>query len=319
MKIKLDGLIIVLLFTGWVNASTGLNIRLPAEATVESENLTLGQIANITGDEKLAAKAREIAIGRISLPGQKVTVDRALIVSRLACSGITECNPVISGAEKVTVTQAARVIKGGSFIESGLSFLTDNVKEQSIAKWEAVRLPAELVLSGQARSIELSPRLLSRSSNGQAVVEVSVIADGQQAGTRQVTFRPKYNTRRVITAKDVSAGETLTADNTRIEKVITDEPEPDDWTAPYGLLAARNLAAGSIVGQGMAKAPQPAVVIERNQSVVIRIDRAGLVVTAMGRAMQQGKLGECIKVRNIDSQRVISAKVNEDGTVEPVF
>ena len=69
----------------------------------------------------------------------------------------------------------------------------------------------------------------------------------------------------------------------------------------------------------MAKTPKPPVVIERNQTVVIRIDRAGLVVTAMGKAMQQGKLGENIKVRNVDSQRVILAKVNEDGTVEPVL
>jgi flagella basal body P-ring formation protein FlgA len=42
-------------------------------------------------------------------------------------------------------------------------------------------------------------------------------------------------------------------------------------------------------------------------------------VTATGKAMEKGRLGECIKVKNIDSQRVILAKVNEDGTVEPVF
>ncbi len=35
--------------------------------------------------------------------------------------------------------------------------------------------------------------------------------------------------------------------------------------------------------------------------------------------MQEGRAGEYIKVRNVDSRRVISAKVNKDGTVEPVF
>jgi flagella basal body P-ring formation protein FlgA len=59
--------------------------------------------------------------------------------------------------------------------------------------------------------------------------------------------------------------------------------------------------------------------LERNQTVIIRIDKPGLAVTAMGKSMQQGKLGELIKVKNIDSQRVILARVNEDGTVEPVF
>jgi flagella basal body P-ring formation protein FlgA len=226
---------------------------------------------------------------------------------------------VLSGADKVTVTQVVRVIKGSSFIESASSFLADSVGGQSIARWEPVRAPVELLLSKQAKNVELLPRLVSRGANGQATIEVSVVADGEVIGTRQVVFRPKYNIRRVVTVADVAAGVTITPDNTRIEKIVSDEPEPADWAAPYGLVAVRNLAAGTVIGSGMAKAPQPQVVIERNQTVVIRIERPGFVVTAMGKAIQQGRLGEYIKVRNIDSQRIILAKVYEDGIVEPVF
>ena len=43
------------------------------------------------------------------------------------------------------------------------------------------------------------------------------------------------------------------------------------------------------------------------------------VGTAVGKAMQDGKVGEYIKIRNIDSQRILVAKVNSDRTVEPVF
>jgi flagella basal body P-ring formation protein FlgA len=296
-----------------------LTINLPGEAAVESESITLGQVAVVTGQEPLAAKAREVVLGRISLPGQKVVIDRSLILSRLACSGVPAVNPVLSGADKVIVTQAVRVIKGDSFVESALSFLADNIREQSIARWEPLRLPAEIVLSNQAQNVELSPRLISRNTNGQTITEVSVIADGKVIGTRQVIFRPKYNVRRVVTVTDVAVGATITPDNTRIEKITSDEPEPTDWAAPYGLVAVRNLAAGTVIGPGMAKTTQPPVLIERNQTVVIRIESPGLVVTAMGKAIQPGKLGECIKVRNIDSQRIILARVNENGSVEPVL
>ncbi len=296
-----------------------LTIHLPKEAAVESESLTLGQVAVVTGQEPLATKVREVALGRISLPGQKVTIDRSLILSRLACSGIPACDPVLSGSDKVTVSQTTRVIKGSSFIESASSFLTDGIREQSIARWEPLRLPAEMVLSNQAQNVELSPRSVSRGANGWATTEVSVVADGVVIGTRQVVFRPKYNIRRIVTVTDVAAGAIITPDNTRIEKVVSDEPEPTDWASPYGLVAVRNLAAGTVIGSGMAKAPQPLVVIKRNQTVVIRIESPGLVVTAMGKAMQQGKLGECIRVRNTDSQRIILARVNENGTVEPVL
>jgi len=64
---------------------------------------------------------------------------------------------------------------------------------------------------------------------------------------------------------------------------------------------------------------RPAVVVGRNQTVVIRIERPGILVTAIGKAMQDGRVGEYIKVRNVDSQRIILAKVNEDGAVEPIF
>jgi flagella basal body P-ring formation protein FlgA len=64
---------------------------------------------------------------------------------------------------------------------------------------------------------------------------------------------------------------------------------------------------------------KPDVIVKRNQNVVIRMERPGLSVTAVGKAMQKGSVGEYIKVRNVDSQRLILARVNEDGTVEPVF
>jgi len=304
-----------------------LTIHLPRDIAVESESLTLGQIAVVTGAEALVVKARDIELGRISVAGQIVTIDRSLILSRLACSGMPACNPVMSGADKVAVRRTAKVIKSSNIIESASSFLAGSIKEQAIARWEPLRSPADVILPAQTKNIELVPRLVSRSgargvsrgANGQAVTEVGVVADGKQIDTRQVIFRAKYNVHRAITVMDVKEGVTLTANNTRTEEVISDEPEPAEWAAPYGLVAVRNLPAGTVVGSNMAKSPQPPVVIERNQTVVIRIERAGLVVTAMGKATQQGKLGECIKVRNVDSQRLIMAKVNEDGTVEPVF
>jgi flagella basal body P-ring formation protein FlgA len=296
-----------------------LTIHLPRDIAVESESLTLGQIAVVTGEESLVAKARDIELGRISVAGQIVTIDRSLILSRLACSGMPACNPVMSGADKATVRRTAKVIKSSNIIESASSFLAGSIKEQAIARWEPVRTPADVILPAQTQNIELVPRLVSRGANSQAITEVGVVADGKQIETRQVIFRAKYNTHRAITVTDVKEGVTLTANNTRIEQVVSDEPESMGWSVPYGLVAVRNLPAGTVVGSNMAKSPQPPVVIERNQTVVIRIERAGLVVTAMGKATQQGKLGECIKVRNVDSQRVILAKVNEDGTVEPVF
>ena len=330
MNIRLLGLIVVVMLQAdmcrvfaesdeTISASqTHLAIYLPRDISIDGDNLTLGKIAVITGEDELVAKAGAVELGRFSKPGQIITIDRALILSRLACTGMPACTPELSGADKVAVKQTSIVVKGSGITESASAFLVNTVKEQSIAKWDLVRTPADVVLPANTPNVELVPRLVS-CSTGSAVIEVSLVAGGKRIETRQVIFHPKYNTRRIVITADVNGGETLTADNTKVENVVSDMPEPANWSTPYGLVAVHNMSAGTVINAGMAKSLQPKVLIERNQDVVIRIDRGGLVVTATGKATQQGHVGECIKVKNIDSQRVILAKVNEDGTVEPVF
>jgi hypothetical protein len=79
---------------------------------------------------------------------------------------------------------------------------------------------------------------------------------------------------------------------------------------------ARAAAAASARPAVPADAPK---VVFRNQPVVIEIESSCLTVTAMGLPLEDGKVGQLIKVRNMDSKRDIIAKVRQDGTVSPVL
>lgn len=297
-----------------------LTIKLPYETTVADENVTLGSIAQIKGDEEPVKQAAAIGLGRIIVPEQTLTIDRSMILSRLKCTdGLSHCIPEFSGADKVRVSRASLTIKGESFVESGRSFLAKSIKSDSIAKWEPARTPADVVLAGEQKDIELAPRLVSRNTTGTVNLEISVITDGAAVASRQVIFRPKYDVSQAVTTTDVKKGTALDSNNIKIEQTLSDKPQQVDWTQAEGLVATRDLASGTVLNISMAKPPRPKVAIARNQTVVIKIDNAGLTVTAMGVAIQQGSVGECIKVRNIDSQRIIATKINEDGTVEPVL
>jgi len=302
------------------NPSCNLTINLPAEVTIEEDNVELGRIAEIKGDEKLAAAAEKIGLGRITLPGQTLNIDRTMILIRLMCTdGLDQCKPEFTGAEKVRVGRQKRTIKGESFVESAKEFLKKNIKDNSIARWEPTRTQADLILAGEPTNVELVPNLLSRNTNGQANLEISVTADGAAVANRKITLRPKFYIRQTVITKDIKKGDGFTADNIRIEKTISDEAQQADWIPAAGLIATRDLPAGTVLTPHMAKTPAPEIVIERNQTVVIQVDNSGLTVTAMGKAIQPGSPGDCIKVRNIDSHRIIMTKVNEDGTVEPVL
>ena len=305
--------------TNGLQKDSALRIYLPREVTIKDDAIKLGQVSIIRGKESLVARASEIALGRISVPGQKIVVARSMVLSRLACNGIPASQVTLTGAEKITVGQQQRIIKGSEFVELASSFLKKNPPAGSVCQMNPIRTPKDLVLPGVSKDIKLSLRLAGSSVRNQAKAQIAVLADGNEIGEREVTFRLKYNYRRVVTLAELAAGTVISAKNVKIEKGVSNYPEPADWKPPYGLVARRKLPAKTVIRPGMIGPAKPAVVVGRNQTVVIRIERPGILVTAIGKAMQEGRAGEYIKVRNVDSQRIILAKVNEDGTVEPIF
>jgi flagella basal body P-ring formation protein FlgA len=179
--------------------------------------------------------------------------------------------------------------------------------------------PKELVLAGQVEDLQVQPRFAKSGARGHAAVQILILADGKQIGVRDILFRLKYQCRRVVTAREVAEGAILTPEDLKIETAVSDQPDPADWKPPYGLVAVRKLPADTELRADMVNVARSPVVIRRNETVMIRIERPGLIVTAVGTVLQEGRTGECVKVRNADSSRVIVCKVNADGTVEPVL
>jgi flagella basal body P-ring formation protein FlgA len=298
---------------------SALQIYLPGEIIIESNAPNLGQVAIIRGDELLTAKAEKITLGRISSPGQKITIDRPTLLSRLACSGIPASQVTLTGAEKITVSQQHQIIKGGEFIENALVFLKNNPADASICQYDPIRIPQDLILSDVNENIRLSPCLAASSIKNQVKVIVSVFSGNTEIGSREIMFLLKYNCRRVVAQVDIPLGAIISPENVKIEKTVSNYPELANWIVPYGFVARRQLPANTILSADMVGPVKPQVLLKRNQTILIKVDRLGLFVTAIGKALQDGGVGEYIKVQNLNSQRIITAKVNEDGSVEPVF
>ncbi|HUW17771.1 MAG TPA: flagellar basal body P-ring formation chaperone FlgA [Sedimentisphaerales bacterium] len=296
-----------------------LRIHLPREATIEGDSFSLGQVGIVRGQEPFVTKANEVSLGRISTPGQKVVVDRATVLTRLACSGIPSSSVVLSGAERLTVTQRQQIIKGNQLVDLAKSFLKKSLRGGYVYQLDPTRIPAEIVVPGGSEDIELSPRLVEGDEKNRPTVQIAMLSGGKQIETRDITFPLKYGCHRAVALVDIAAGAAVSADNVKVEETLSDRPEPAGWRPPYGLVAKRPIAAGTVICPNMTARSKPQIVLKRNETVVIRIDMPGFLVTAVGKAVQDGCAGDYIKVRNIDSKRIILARVNEDGTVEPVL
>jgi flagella basal body P-ring formation protein FlgA len=299
-----------------------LQLYLPREVIIQDDTIRLGQVSIIRGNshkDELAAKAGKIAFGRITVPGQEIVIDRPMILSRLACNGIPASKVTLLGAQKITVKRRHNIIKGSKLVEMASAFLKKNPPSASVCQWERIRKPKDLNLPEESKDIKLSPRLVKSATKNQARVQIAVMQNGKKVAEREVTYRLKYNCRRAVALVDIPTGTVISPENVKIENTISYQPEPENWKPPYGLIAKRRLAAKTVLASNMFGPVKPAVIIDRNQNVVIRIEKPLLLVTAIGKAIQDGRAGDYIKVRNLNSQRIILVKVNEDGTVAPVF
>jgi len=299
-------------------AAERLQIYQPREITVSTGSPVLGDVAVIRGDESLAAKASAIPLGQFSTAGQKITLDKNVIKASLASNGIKIWQVEFSGAESVTMSQKHLAVSGKDFAEKALAYLTANPPHASVCRYTLVQTPQDLILADVNENVTLSASITSNINN-QVRVLVSVLCGQREVGSREVAFTMRYNCKKAVAATDIPAGTILSTDNVRIENFTANMPQAADWTPPYGMAAKRLLAANSDISMSMLEAVKPPVILKRDQNVLIKVERLGMVVTALGTAMQDGRVGDLIKVRNLSSQRVIAAKVKEDGSVEPVF
>ena len=296
-----------------------LKVYLPREATIQDNNLKLGKVSIIRGSEPLVEKASEIALGRISVPGQKIIVDRPMVLSRLACNGIPASKVTFIGSEKTIVKQQNHTISSSEFVSLANSFLETNPPGNSVRSLNLIRQPKDFIATAQSRNIRLSPRLVQTGVRNQARVEIDILSGSDKIGVRQVTFSLIYDLRQAVTTVDIPTGDIISPDNTKIENIQSNAPEPSDWKPPYGLIVKQPLPANTVLRPNMLEALESPIIVKRNQNVLIRIERPGFLITAAGKTMQDGRAGELIKVRNTDSQRIILARISEDGSVEPVL
>jgi flagella basal body P-ring formation protein FlgA len=296
-----------------------LKIYLPREVTVKDSNLSLGQVSIIQGGESLVAEAGKIALGRISVPGQTIFIDRPMVLSRLASNGIPASKVTFTGSEKTTVKQLQQTITGNEFVSLANSFLEKNPPGDSVCRWNVIRKPKDFIVSATSSDISISPRLVQTGAKNQARIEIAVHSGSNKIGVRQVTFALIYDRQQAVTKVDIPAGGIISPENTRIETTASNDPEPSNWKPPYGLIVKRRLPANTVLSQNMLGTLKSAIIVKRNQNVVIRIESPGFLITAAGKTMQDGRVGEYIKVRNMDSQRIILARISEDGSVKPVL
>ena len=85
-----------------------------------------------------------------------------------------------------------------------------------------------------------------------------------------------------------------------------------DLDAVTGMEARRVLRAGQAIAATDVRRP---VVVTKGQTVTMMFEAPGVSLTAMGRAMSEGGVGDTVVVQNPASYRMVNAVITGAGTV----
>ncbi|MBB97802.1 MAG: flagella basal body P-ring formation protein FlgA [Rhodobacteraceae bacterium] len=116
----------------------------------------------------------------------------------------------------------------------------------------------------------------------------------------------------LIPLRTIRAEEIVTRGDFRIEPIEVPGAWPVDADVD-GLETRVALYAGRAVRQGDLGPP---ALVQRNDIVTLVYARDGLQISAEGRALGRGGVGDSIRVMNLSSRTTISGWVRENGTIE---
>jgi flagella basal body P-ring formation protein FlgA len=119
----------------------------------------------------------------------------------------------------------------------------------------------------------------------------------------------------VVPAHDINRGDTISESDltyAMVDGASLVSGLPTKIEEVKGMQARRVLAAGQPFRSDDVRRP---IVVTKGQTVTMEFDAPGVQLTAMGRAMGEGGVGDIVTVQNPASYRMISGVVTAPGTV----
>jgi len=120
---------------------------------------------------------------------------------------------------------------------------------------------------------------------------------------------------RVVAANPIRTGEILSQSDLRLETYqgpVDREAAFSDLSSAVGMIARRDLAAGSPISELMVAKPRD---VERGDLVSVTVKSGDAVIQAQGLAEQSGGRGDVITVRNPHTGKIFHARVQGKGDV----
>jgi flagella basal body P-ring formation protein FlgA len=302
-----------------VQASTGCEgttISLKEHAAVNTSTVLLGDIADICSTESgLVERIAKLPIASSPYLGSVVNIGRDVIRRRIE-EAFGPSGWRISGPPVVQIRQQGRAVGENEIIPllkahllETTSWKESEIEIRSIDNLEGVELPWG--------DLELAiPKESSLSGSRSALIPVEVTLTGKHYRTLWLSVNLRIRAYVLQAARKIPYGKTITPEDVRQAVLEISDARVACLRVPgdaVGLVARRTLSPGDPLTRESLTNP---FLIRSGETVRLRLERKGIHIAALARAEQDGKLGQVIRIRNLDFSRPLKAQVVGRGEVE---
>lgn len=178
-------------------------------------------------------------------------------------------------------------------------------------------LPAGLRDKGPCQHLQLSRNNASQPPWGRT--SYSLNCQDKVRWQSRVTARVQLALPVVVARVAIAKGETLTA--SMLDTRLTELKQNKlgfvlDPASIIGLKTARRVNAGQLLSQHLLTQQ---LLVEKGAQVLIRAEKSGFAASTKGLALEDGRLGQRIKVRNLSSGAELEVEVVAEATVQTFF
>ena len=321
--------------------SLGLRIHLNAQATVRAAQVTLGDVADLSGPQ--AGAFAGLVVGRLDQVGDHTCIKLSDIGPQLVAQGANQAFLTLAGYAQCRVTRVVAPAPVGVPAAGTAQANPEGVVEISGASaGGAAPAPAalgpvtlrELVLrkieqiAGMSRAhlqITFSPadeQALSAAAGADAIEirpQTNVVPGRVPMVIRRIgatsVSRPIWVTADVartveaaVATRQICRGEIFTQDAVALKQVALNTPGTPvtDMASLIGQVCRSTIAPGTVI---LSDIVQPPLLIKRGELVTVRCVAGNLVVTTVARAQQDGAMGEVIRATNEKSRESFEMRV----------
>jgi len=309
--LKLNPLILILLFTYSV-ASQAAELFLKERAQVEGSKVFLKDVAKIEGSplekeilSKIPVSAAPSPCSRKSLTKREVA---AKVASYLKRNKVSFKEIKVKGAERVEIYRGCTVIGGERIKKLIESYLESNYPDVVL-----ISAPTPQVRLAES-SFKESIKLESMGRHYGRFVYTVTSPDGRVLKRLYIPVRIDRKVKVVKARLSIPRGAVITRE--MVEASVAPSAKARGALPSVkdviGKVARRDILPGEVIKE---RDVSPNFIVKKGKPVKVVYDKNGIHVELLGVPVEDGAVGNIIKVKNLSTGKILRCRVERDGSV----